>query len=214
MRLKEIIWKIKDFITEGRLVFDKNSLKITEMDPANVALVILDYKIKTEISGEFPVNINTFANILKGLDSDPEFFLEKENKKIILKEGRHIFDLNILEGYEGQLPKIPNFDFSGQIVEIKSEDFCKAILNAYSVGESIIFSIKGISGEGDASGYNWNYGMFDKAKYSGEYLSKMTFEKLKTNVKIEYKKDYPMLITYFQLDSYKLQFILAPRTEN
>ena len=153
MRLKEIIWKIKDFITEGRLVFDKNSLKITEMDPANVAMVILDYKIKTEISGEFPVNINTFANILKGLDSNPEFSLEKENKKLILKEGRHIFGLNILEGYEGQLPKIPNLDFSGQIVEIKSEDFYKAIENAYSVGEDIVFSINGISGEGDAGGY-------------------------------------------------------------
>ena len=56
--------------------------------------------------------------------------------------------------------------------------------------------------------------MSDKAKYSGEYLSKMTFEKLKTNVEIEYKKDYPMLITYSQFDSYKLQFILAPRVEN
>jgi DNA polymerase III sliding clamp (beta) subunit (PCNA family) len=54
-----------------------------------------------------------------------------------------------------------------------------------------------------------------QSKYSIEYLKKMIGgSKLSEQVTLEFNKDYPLKLTFKEVDKFLLSFILAPRVEN
>ena len=54
-----------------------------------------------------------------------------------------------------------------------------------------------------------------KSKYSIEYLKKMVAgSKISNEVSIQFNKDYPLKLSFKEVDKVLLSFILAPRVEN
>ncbi len=210
MNLKIIFEKIKELVNEGTLIFDNESLKLIEMDPANVAEVILEYKIKSKLKGKYFINIRNFAIILNRFKEDPEF--DVQDGYLVIKEGDSVFKIKIIERVDKEF-KVPKLDYKENEFFIDARRFHKIVEDADNISENIYFTKEGFLAEEDLSKYDCKFPMVDKAKYSLEYLRKMTFEYLQSNMKIEYKKDYVLRLTYWRKDKYRLEFLLAPRVD-
>src|SRR3990167_1614599 len=222
MKLADILKVIKKIVNESRLVFDKESLKITAMDPANVSMVILDYKLKTNIEGSYGINLLGLCLIFKHFEKnkDPEIEIfkvpgsrpEYDITKLKIRNGNKFFNLNTFQ-IEEKEPKIPDLKFKAEAT-FRSSNLKKIIDAAYDVSESIVIHEGGMSAKGDLLEFGCEMVMFPaKAKYSLEYLQKMILEDEGIDIKLEWSDDYPLRITYEEVGKYKLQFILAPRGE-
>ena len=137
--------------------------------------------------------------------------------------------------------KIPNLEFKAK-VKMPSDAFADAVKEADTIAESVIFeAIEAnvefspehnpkqqqtsfiMSAEGDLQKLNIPFREDEntkiegeaKAKYSIEYLKKMSAAKcLSDDVILEFGTDYPLRLTYRQVDRLSLSWILAPRVEN
>ncbi|MEM1577841.1 MAG: hypothetical protein QXQ30_02500 [Candidatus Pacearchaeota archaeon] len=226
----EIISIISQLVSEVNLQFDKNGLKIMALDPASVAMVILempkssflDYKVEKEM---IAINLDDLKQVLKRLEKAENIVMEREDNvfKIYSKDGiRRRFNLALINIEEEERPSL-NLTFSS-FVEMSSELFKDAIEDCSIIADACSFitddEVFKINATGTLNKSEIEFGSDeakikgkDKAKYSIEYLEKfIKASKIFDKVKINFKTDHPCQLDFFNEDSdIKLSFILAPR---
>ncbi|MEM4648004.1 MAG: hypothetical protein QXO12_01685 [Candidatus Pacearchaeota archaeon] len=226
----EIISIISQLVSEVNLQFDKNGLKIMALDPASVAMVILempkssflDYKVEKEM---IAINLDDLKQVLKRLEKAENIVMEREDNvfKIYSKDGiRRRFNLALINIEEEERPSL-NLTFSS-FIEMSSELFKDAIEDCSIIADACTFitddEVFKINAIGTLNKSEIEFGSDeakikgkDKAKYSIEYLEKfIKASKIFDKVKISFKTDHPCQLDFFNEDSdIKLSFILAPR---
>ena len=236
--LKDSVSIISELVNEASFKITPNSIELTAMDPANVAMVIFkllssafsEYRVSEEV--DIAINLNNFKQILKRAKPSDilELEIEEGKLKITFKGSTtRTFYLPIIE-LEDKEQKVPDLAFPISVVT-NTTLLDEAIADVDVVAESVLFVVEPskmiVQAEGDLSKAKIEIPSDDatkihtesqdkvKAKYSIEYLKKMiTASKLTDNVKIQFNKDYPLKLEYKAVDKVMISFVLAPRVEN
>ena len=140
------------------------------------------------------------------------------------------FSLPLLD-FDEKEQKVPSLEFP-VIVSLNASELDSAVEDADIVAESVSLIAEEqkftIQAEGDLNKAKIEMPAADDltikitgaerkilSKYSIEYLKKMIpASKISGQVTIEFNKDYPLKLTYTEIDKVQLTFILAPRVEN
>jgi len=219
-------------VSEAEFKLSKDGLKIVAMDPANVAMVIFNFKAAGFINFDCPedagygVNFSQLMPVLKRLKGKDAVTIGFGDKIFIKSTGRE-FEIPILADIETTKDKIPELEFKAT-VRAKSEEVAEAIEDIKLVTENSgrLVCNKGkfaIIGEGDLSKADVDLVPTEvvvtqeetvEGRYSVEYLGKMMDgKKISDEVTLRYSKDYPLKLE-FKSGSIELAFILAPRVDN
>ena len=233
--LKDSISIISDLVNETRIKVSSDGIELIAMDPANVAMVVfrLFPGVFTEYSVEKPVdiavNLVNLKQILQRASQNDVLSLELCEGKLrvqLKSSSTRTFDLPLIEIDEKE-QKMPDLKFPVSI-QTSSSVLNEAIGDAQTVGESVSFSAEpgmfSLKAEGDLNTAAIDIKADDStkidapekasSKYSLEYLKKMIGgSKLADSVTIQFNKDYPLKITYADVDKVVLSFILAPRVD-
>ena len=235
--MKESISIISELVNETKIKVNKEGIELIAMDPANVAMVIFkllpsaftEYMVEKPV--ELAVNLSNLKQVLKRAGPADMLTMQMEDNKLKIQlrsaTSTRKFDLPLIE-IEEKDQKIPELTFP-ITVELPSDSFNEAIEDADTVAESVILVAEEGMFKLVAEGDNMNSAQIEigandgnkievkenaRSKYSLEYLKKMiTGSKLAENVKIQFKKDYPLKLTYVTIDKVSISFILAPRVD-
>ncbi|MFC1753837.1 proliferating cell nuclear antigen (pcna) [Thermoproteota archaeon] len=236
--LRDSVTIISELVNEASFKITPNSIELTAMDPANVAMVIFkllssaftEYKVSADV--DVAINLNNFKQILKRSKPSDVLELEIEEGKLkITFKGTttRTFFLPIIE-LEDKEQKVPDLSFPISVLT-ETSLLDEAIADVDVVAESVMFIVEPkkltVQAEGDLSKAKIEIPADNatkietetqdkvKAKYSIEYLKKMiTASKIADNVKIQFNKDYPLKLEYKSVDKVLISFVLAPRVEN
>ncbi len=232
--LKESISIISELVNEASFRITPDYIELIAMDPGSAALVIFkllsssftEYKVeKEEVIG---LNLNNLKQVLRRAKPSDLITLEVEEDKFnITIQGRtkRRFSLPIIDLDEGE-QKIPQLTFTASIT-MQSDLLNEAIEDASIVSDVVMFVAEKskftIISKGDLNNVSIELKPDDKtkisvqedmvkARYSIEYLKKMIAgSKISDTVEVEFKTDYPLKLTYTELNKVSLSFILAPR---
>ena len=236
---KDSIMVISELVNKAQFKITKDSLEMTAMDPANVAMVIFkllsscfsEYNISKDVT--IAIDLTNLRQILRRVKPDDVLTLEldSENKLKIHLSGlsSRTFLLPLI-AQEDKEQKIPDLKFPVTITT-EASLLNDAVEDVDIVAESVSFNVDvkkfEISGEGDLSKANIVIEPTEntkivtdsndkiKSKYSIEYLKKMiSASKITDKVIIQFNKDYPLKLVFKVIDKMQLSFILAPRVEN
>jgi|TARA_B100001971_G_C18207218_1_gene548394 proliferating cell nuclear antigen len=235
--LKESISIISELVSEAKFTITKDAVELIAMDPANVAMVVFklfsscftEYDIKEDT--QIAINLGNLKQVLRRVNANDMLTLELAENKLKLEftgSTKRTFHLPILE-IEEKEQKVPDLSFPVTITCAPAV-FTGAIEDADIVAESVSFEAeKGkflINASGDLSDAAIEIPASDnvkietgdetvKSKYSIEYLKKMVAgSKISNEVSIQFNKDYPLKLSFKEVDKVLLSFILAPRVEN
>lgn len=223
------------------LVKDEVTFKIGEdgiilraMDPANVAMVIMELTKKAfdeyQIVKEsfIGINMERFMQVLKRSGKGDTMSIRISGGKMeIVYTGRGIrkFSLPLLALESGPRPE-PNLSFSVK-AEVQTTALRDAVEDTSVVSDAITIVAANnelhLLAHGDLGDVETilkkgegieTIDIQDKArsKYSIEYLKKLAKTKIGKNVKMMFKSDYPMMLQFSQPEI-KIAFILAPRMD-
>ena len=231
--LVNAIANIKQKISEIPIRITKDKLEIVCMDPANVTMVVFEllsgccteWDVKQE--GLIVVNTNIFYEILREANKTDIIKLSRDGLKLkieLIGNMKRDYTIPTLE-WEEKEQKVPSLDFKAK-VRMSTANLYEQIKGADKVAESVVFDADKdklvIRAEGDISKFEVvNKG--DDVKVNGKAVSKYSLEYLKSisnakkvseEVLLEFGTDYPLSVTYAQVDKFKLRWILAPRVNN
>ena len=232
--LKESISIISELVNEASFRITPDYIELIAMDPGSAALVIFkllsssftEYEVeKEEVIG---LNLNNLKQVLRRAKPSDLITLEVEEDKFnITIQGRtkRRFSLPIIDLDEGE-QKIPQLTFTASIT-MQSDLLNEAIEDASIVSDVVMFVAEKskftIISKGDLNNVSIELKPDDKtkisvqedmvkARYSIEYLKKMIAgSKISDTVEVEFKTDYPLKLTYTEVNKVSLSFILAPR---
>jgi len=178
-----------------------------------------------------PVNITNFVSIIKRAKPEDKITLElKEGKlEIVMKsDSTRKFTLPLLDMQEEELPSIDKLDFKTK-ARVKSDVIKNGIDDAEVVSDSVVFEAKKdafiMKAVGDTSSAELVLNKGDpalielqgsesRARYPLDYLKKMIkAAKLSEEATIMWSKDYPMKLSFKDVDKVEMSFILAPRVQ-
>lgn len=234
--LKDSISIISDLVNEGTFKIGKEGIKLTAMDPANVAMIVFhmlpsgftEYEVESDT--DLSINLGNLKQILRRAKPSDMLTLEVDESKlhITLKgNSKRKFSLPLID-IDDRNQKEPDLEFPVSITT-SSEILNDAIEDCDIVAESISFSAEPkkftLKAEGDLS-----KAMIEikddedtkidakesvKAKYSIEYLKKIIAgSKIANKVSVNFSNDYPLKVEYVEVDKVALKFVLAPRVEH
>lgn len=233
--LSKAIELISELVTEVKIVVNEFGLKITAIDPANVAMVgfklprstFSQFEVQSETLG---VNLDNLKRVLKRCDSNSSLILEKKENLLNIHLQDRIkrsFNLSLID-VEGESidfnAKVEKMEFSSRII-INSPDLISSIEDCAIVSDSCSFIINDGKFRVEARGLDSAMsefsgdeaeisGMNCKSKYSIEYLQKfMKGAKLCEKTILEFAADHPLKME-LKTGYMELGFILAPRVEN
>ena len=235
--LKESVSIISDLVNEGSFRITPEYIELIAIDPANVAMVLfkllsssfVEYEVKEEQT--IGLNLGSLKQVLKRAKPSDLITLEVDDGKFnITIQGatKRRFSLPIID-IEEKSQKIPELSFTAKIT-CDASTLNEGIEDVSIVADSVSFIAEKdkftILASGDLNKASVEIKQDEKtkiiteearvkAKYSIEYLKKMVVGgKLSDTAIIEFSKDYPLKLTYKEIDKVSLSFILAPRVEN
>ncbi len=229
--LSEVISIISELVTEVKLRFDDQGMKIVALDPANVAMVYFklpkeafsEYEAGNEIMG---INLDNLKAVLRRARAGSTLIIESQENTVkidILDKVKRSFSLALIE-IETEDKELPKLEFLSQI-QMNPADLVDVIEDCLIVADSCSFISSPDKFIIEASGLNSAMAEFSsdeiriisgesKAKYSLEYLQKFAkASKIADRVFINFSTDHPVKIEFKQ-NNLELSFILAPRVEN
>ncbi len=236
---KDSISIISDLVSEAKFKVTTDGLELVAMDPANVAMVIFKLlsssftECKVKGKEELAVNLNNLKQILRRSKNDDVVTLETtEDSKLTIEfksNTTRSFSIPTLE-LEDKEQKVPELTFPLSVV-MDSGILSDSIDDVSVVSESVTFlgekKTLSIKAEGDLSKAFIEINADEntvikatgdakyKAKYSLEYLKKMTAAgKMADQVTLQFNNDYPLKLEYKVTDRLLMSFILAPRVDN
>jgi len=234
--LKNSIPIIAEIIDEGIFKFEKDGISLISPDRTMVSVV--DLKILSSAFEEYDIqepealglSLSNLVSVIKRATSDDKITLESSGKnrlKIVLQgSGTRTFQIPIID-VSVEKPPLDQLNFGGKI-ELESRIVEQGIADADVIGDSVIFEaapgIFKMNSKGDTASVELEM-MKDsdgilgitvdkqiKSQYPLEYLKKMIkANKLAKQVVLEFGTDYPIKLSFKQIDKLQLDFILAPR---
>ena len=235
--LKNSVGIIAEIIDEAIFNFDANGMSLLCPDRNMVA--VIDFRLLSSAFDEYSVegeiklglNLSNLVSVLKRVKGTDKITLQMpKNKLEMIVEGsnKRTFEIPILD-IKRDKPPIEQLTFPGKI-DLESSVLEDGIEDAAVVGESVTFeanpnSFK-ISSKGDTSSWQIDLakgasGLLNlsaseglKSRYQIEYLRKMAKAcKLSKQVTLEFGTDYPLRLSFKEIDKVNLNFILAPLSE-
>ncbi len=237
--LKNLIAATVAFIPTGTFKATSEGIHLASLDPANVAIVMLDLYpsafLDYEVDGEevFTVNLEDLKKILgkAKMRDQVTWELDKEKNRFVMTiKGKTTkrFYLPLIEAEENSIPT-PELDLPIK-VEIDAKAFQEIIDSAKTVSDEVKFvadpSIPQLSivAEGELKEMRIDLTPSDEivldmeipekaiARYSIDYLYKLTkVATVSDTVVMRYNSNHPIWFDYRLLDRFKYSFILAPR---
>lgn len=235
--LKDSIEILSEMINEARIKITKTQLEIVEIDPASVCMVsfkllssaCVEWDVKKEFI--FAINLSNLNQILTTVKEHDMLELgRKEDDKLLITlvgKSRREYELPVIDIDEKE-QKIPELTFKAKVT-MPSELFLEHVEGADIVAESMTFGVSKkefiLSADGDYSKFKAVNKSSEEieivseedvaCRYSIEYLKKITeCNKIVDTAEIEFKKEYPLQVTYKLLDKLTFTWVLAPRIEN
>ncbi|MEM1688140.1 MAG: hypothetical protein QXM04_02015 [Nanopusillaceae archaeon] len=238
--LKNILATTTAFLSEGTFKAKNDGIFLTSLDPANVAIIIvemypnmfLDYKLDDE-EEIFSVNLEDLKKIIgkAKMKEQIEWNIDKKRNKLLISmkgKSKRTFTLPLIET-EGNILEIPSLD-----LRIKLEMDAKAFSEIISSAKIIADEIKIVTNpdhntisfiaEGELKDMKIDITPQDESvlsmeiptkvvsRYSIDYLYKITkVATVSDTVLIKFDQDKPIWLDYKSLDKFKFGFVLAPR---
>ena len=234
--LKDSISIISELVNEARIKITRDGIEIKAVDPVSVAMI--NYKLLSSAFSEYTIeeekeigiNLLSLKQILGRLKNDDVITIEAEENMLKLSfkhKSTRTFTIPIIEVDPSNVNPL-DFNFNAKI-EINSVTFANAIQDADIVSEEVtLLAEQGkftIKSKRDVNSVTFEVEQGNDAEitveeppqknnYSVEYLKKMAqSSKIAERVKIEFKNDHFLNLTYRTIDRVELSFILAPREE-
>ncbi len=237
--IKNSIPIIAEIIDEGIFKINQNGLSLLSPDRTMVSVV--DFNIPSTAFEEFKVegevelgmNLASLVDVIKRIKGSDKVIIQsgKENRVNINIEGngKRRFELSLLD-IKTEKPPIDQLKFTGKI-EMQSGILEEGIADAEIVADSVVLQASPglfrMSAKGDISSAELEMKKGEpgldsieaegnvRARYPLEYLKKMIkAAKLSKKTILEFGADYPMRLSFVDVDKVSLKFILAPRVED
>ena len=237
--LKSAVSIISEIIDEGVFSFNSNGLSLLSPDRTMVAVV--DFKLLPQVFEEFDVsaqidvglNLTNLSTILKRVKSSDKLTINLDTKNkvelVVEGEGKRRFELPVIS-VSVERPPIDQLVFSNK-VDLESSVLEAGVEDAGIIGDSLILEAGQenfkISAKTDTTSSQMELkkgenGLLEihgsgpvRARYPLDYLKKMSKAcKLSNQVSLEFGTDYPLRLSFKELDKLNLCFILAPRVED
>jgi proliferating cell nuclear antigen len=233
--LKTISKAMVSLVSEARFHFKPEGLHSRAVDPANVAMVIVDVPSSSfesyGVEGEFVagIDVNRIFDISKSIKNDEIVELSiTDETSLTVKFGSVRYSVSLIEPSAiRKEPRIPQIDLPAKIV-MDAGDFRKAIIAADKISDHVVFRTTSegffIEAEGDVDRITFNLTKDELAEFNGQPARSMfSLEYLKEFVKvaspgdvltIRLGNDYPgRMIFEVAAGKVKVEYILAPRIE-
>ena len=232
--LFESISLLSELVLEVKAKIKKQSLEITAIDPANVALVFL--RIPSKVFSQYDIdkeqelglNLEDLKQVLRRAAPSSSLIIERQDNTIRLKireKSKRAFSLALIN-VETEEKEIPQLNFQSKI-ELDSGSFAEAINDASIVADSCSLSASEnlflIEAKGTLNSARTEFNTDEikidakentKSKYSLDYLVKFSkAAKLAENMAVNFSTDYPARFDFKNKEGIELSFILAPRVE-
>ena len=234
--LKNSIPIIADIIDEGEFTFDQNGISLITPDRTMVSVVEL--KILSAAFDEYTIdkpeklglNMANLSAVLKRAKSSDKLILEsdKGDKLKITIQGANTrtFEIPVID-IKTENPPVEQLNFGGK-AELETSVIEEGIADAEVIGDAVMLEMTDsglkMAAKGDVSSTQLELkkgeaGLLSikaskpvKAQYPLDYLKKMIKAgKLSKQLILEMGTDYPMRLTFKNIDKLNLSFILAPR---
>jgi len=228
----DIITIISDIVTEVKLRVDKEGIKLTAIDPANVAMIY--FKIPATLFSEFNLdkeeevlglNLQNLKAVLRRCKPGASLVMKKEEN--VLKIGIHDrvkrdFSLALIE-IDAEEKPLPEWEFNS-VIHLNSDTFVEVIEDCAIVSDACTFIAEPNKFVVEASGLNSARAEFSSdeaeihsgnstARFSLEYISKfIKGAKISSRVTLSFSDNHPMRLD-FTTGEVILSFVLAPRVE-
>lgn len=227
----DLISIISELVTEVRLKVTKEGLRLTAIDPANVAMVY--FKMPADLFVQFDLqkdetlglNLENLKAVLRRCKPGSSLILEKEDN--VLKLGIHDkikrdFTLTLLD-VESEDKEMPSWEFRS-VIKMDSDAFSEVVEDCAVVSDACTFFAEPNKFIVEAHGLNSARAEFSteeveiysdtaKARFSLEYLNKFVKgTKISNRVCLSFSDNHPMRID-FPTGNVMLSFVLAPRIE-
>lgn len=227
----EIISIISELVTEVRLKISKESVSLTALDPANVAMAY--FNIPADLFSQYNVNsdetlgvnLDSLKAVLRRCGPSSTLLLEtSENtlKLSIQDKIKRDFTLALID-IEGDEKEMPKWEFKS-VIKMDSTALAEVIEDCAIVSDACTFIAEPNKFIVEAHGLNSARIEFSSdeieihsdnstARFSVEYLMKfMKGTKVSDKVSINFSDNHPMRIN-FPTGNVLLSFVLAPRVE-
>ncbi|MBO8181706.1 MAG: DNA polymerase sliding clamp [Archaeoglobus sp.] len=233
--LKTVSKAMVSLVSEARFHFKEEGLHSRAVDPANVAMVIVDVPSSSfqsySVDGEFVagVDVNRIFDISKSIKSDELVELTVvDETSLMIKFGSVRYSVSLIDPSAiRKEPRVPQIDLPAKIV-MDAGEFRKAIMAADKISDHVVFRTNSegffIEAEGDVDRITFHLSEAELAEFNGmEARSMFSLEYLKEFVKvaspgdvltIRLGNDYPGRMTFEVAGGkVKVEYILAPRIE-
>jgi len=237
--IKNILPAIVSFLSEGTFKANKDGIFLSSLDPANVAVILLDmypnmfteYDVQDE--EKFTINLEDLKKIMTkvALKNQISWEIDKEKNKFILTvygKAKKLFTLPLIES-EGSFMDLPNLELPVK-VEMDSKAFydiidsAKVIADEIKVvadpdGPKVSFIAEGELKDmridltpQDESVLSMEVPSKAMARYSIDYLYKLSkVARISDTLTFKLDSGKPIWIDYKSTDKFRFGFVLAPR---
>jgi len=237
--IKNILPAIVSFLSEGTFKANKDGIFLSSLDPANVAVILLDmypnmfteYDIQEE--EKFTINLEDLKKIMTkvALKSQISWEIDKEKNKFVLTvygKAKKVFTLPLIES-EGSFMDLPSLELPVK-VEMDSKAFYDIIESAKVIADEIkiVADPEGpkvsFIAEGELKDMKIDLTPQDEsvlsmevpskamARYSIDYLYKLSkVARISDTLTFKLDSGKPIWIDYKSTDKFKFGFVLAPR---
>ena len=227
----DLISIISELVTEVRLKVTRESISLTAVDPANVAMAY--FRIPAELFSQFDVprdevlgvNLENLRAVLRRCKPGSSLTMSREDN--LLKIGIHDrikrdFTLALLD-IDAEDKEMPHWEFKS-VMKMDSEVFTEVVEDCLVVSDACTFIAEPTKFVVEAHGLNSARAEFSsneieiysdtaKARFSLEYLNKFVKgARVSSRVTLSFSDDHPMRID-FPTGNVLLSFVLAPRIE-
>ena len=237
--IKNILPAIVSFLSEGTFKANKDGIFLSSLDPANVAVILLDmypnmfteYDVQDE--EKFTINLEDLKKIMTkvALKNQISWEIDKEKNKFVLTvygKAKKLFTLPLIES-EGSFMDLPNLELPVK-VEMDSKAFydiidsAKVIADEVKVvadpdGPKVSFIAEGELKDmridltpQDESVLSMEVPSKAMTRYSIDYLYKLSkVARISDTLTFKLDSGKPIWIDYKSTDKFKFGFVLAPR---
>ncbi|MCG2868024.1 MAG: hypothetical protein RXO65_00630 [Candidatus Nanopusillus acidilobi] len=237
--IKNILPAIVSFLSEGTFKANKDGIFLSSLDPANVAVILLDmypnmfteYDVQDE--EKFTINLEDLKKIMTkvALKNQISWEIDKEKNKFVLTvygKAKKLFTLPLIES-EGSFMDLPNLELPVK-VEMDSKAFydivesAKVIADEIKVvadpdGPKVSFIAEGELKDmridltpQDESVLSMEVPSKAMARYSIDYLYKLSkVARISDTLTFKFDSGKPIWIDYKSTDKFRFGFVLAPR---
>lgn len=230
--LANLVSVISELVTEVRIKVTKESVSVTAVDPATVAMVY--FSIPAELFSQYDVekdeklgvNLNDLKNILRRCGTGGSLIIEKDEDNLlrigIRNRIKRDFTLALID-IESEEKEMPEWEFNS-VIKMDSQAFVDAIEDCSVVSDACTFVAEPNKFIIEARGLHSSkiefssdeaeiYSDSSISRFSLEYLNKfIKGAKLSSRAEINFSDNHPMRIN-FPTGKVMLSFVLAPRVE-